>query len=74
MEIKYLKRAARLLKRYYVNGEALDLSKDVLWVSVGQMVVVLPATKVECLKKILLFGLARASRVRTRQSGQIFFA
>ena len=48
---KYLKRAARLLNRYYVNREALDLSKDVLWVSVGQMVAALPATKVECLKK-----------------------
>ena len=46
MEIKYLKRAARLLKRYYVNGEALDLSKDVLWVSVGQRAAKLRAFKV----------------------------
>ena len=31
MEIEYLKSAARLL-----NKEGLDLSKEVLWVSVGQ--------------------------------------
>ena len=36
-EIKYLKSAARLLNRDYVNRKSLDLSIKVLQVSVGQM-------------------------------------
>ena len=36
MEIKYIKIAATLLDRDYVNKGGLDLSKEVLWVSVGQ--------------------------------------
>ena len=36
MEIKYVKIAARLLNRNWVNKRGLDLSKEVLWVSVGQ--------------------------------------
>ena len=35
MEMKYIKKAARLLNRDYVNRRGLDLSKEVLWVSVG---------------------------------------
>ena len=47
MEIKYLKSAATLLDRDYVNRRGLDLSKEVLWVSVGQRAAELPAVKVE---------------------------
>ena len=35
-EIKYVKTAARLSNRDYVNKGGLDHSKEVLWVSVGQ--------------------------------------
>ena len=35
MEIEYIKNAARLLNRDWVNRGGLDLSKEVLWVSVG---------------------------------------
>ena len=46
MEIKYLKSAARLLNRYYVNRRGLDLFKEVLWISVGQRGAELLAVKV----------------------------
>ena len=36
MEIEYLKSAARLLGRDYVNRGCLDPSKKVLWVCTGQ--------------------------------------
>ena len=45
-EIKYTKSAARLLNRVWVNKRGLDLSKDVLWVSVGQLAAKLQAVKV----------------------------
>ena len=45
MEIKYVKSAARLLIRDWVNRRGLDLSKEVLWVSVGQKAAELPAIK-----------------------------
>ena len=51
MEITYVKNAARLLDRNWVNKNDLDLSKEVLWVSVGQRAAELPAIKVEVLKK-----------------------
>ena len=46
MEIKYIKSAARLLDRDWVNKGGLDLSKEVLWVSVGQLAAKLQAVKV----------------------------
>ena len=46
MEIKYIKSASRLLDRHYVNRGGLDLSKEVLWVSVGQRAKELLAVKV----------------------------
>ena len=46
MEIKYFKSPARLLNRDYFNKRGLDLSKEVLWVSVGQRVTDLRAVKV----------------------------
>ena len=51
MEIKYIKSAARVLNRDCVNKRGLDLSKEVLWVYVGQMTAELPAIKVGGLKK-----------------------
>ena len=35
MEIAYLKSAARLLNRDWANRTGLDLSRELLWVSVG---------------------------------------
>ena len=45
MEIKYIKSAARLLNKYCVNKEDSDLSKEVLWVSVDQLVAKLKGVK-----------------------------
>ena len=46
MEMKYIKSAAKVLNRDCVNKGGLDLSKNVLWVSVGQGAVDLRAVKV----------------------------
>ena len=46
MEIEYIKSAARVLNRDCVNKGGLDLSKEVLCVSVGQRASDLPAVKV----------------------------
>ena len=51
-EIKYVRSAARLLDKDCVNKEGLDLSKEVLWVFVGQRIAELPGIKVGGLKKI----------------------
>ena len=51
MEIKYIKSASRLLDRVWVNKGGLDLSKEVLWVSVGSRAAELPAIEVGGLKK-----------------------
>ena len=51
MEIKYIKSAARLLDRDWVNKAGLDLFKEALWVSVGQRAAELPAIKVGGLRK-----------------------
>ena len=51
MGIKYIKSAARVLNRNCVNTRGLDLSKNVLWVSVGQGAADLRAVKVGGLKK-----------------------
>ena len=45
-EIKYIKNTARVLDRNCVNKGGLDLSKEVLWVSVGQRAADLRAVKV----------------------------
>ena len=73
MEMKYIKSAAKVLNRDCVNKGGLDLSKNVLWVSVGQRAADLRAVKVGGLKKIRPFGLARATRVRDRPRGRFFF-
>ena len=51
MEIKFPKSATRLLNRVCEGRQGLDLSKEVLWVSVDQMAAELPAGKVGGLKK-----------------------
>ena len=71
--MKYVKSAARLLDRNCVNKGGLDLSKEVLWVSVGQRAAELRAVKVGGQQKILPIGPARAKRVRTGPIGRIFF-
>ena len=73
MEIKSIKSAARLLNINFVNKRSLDLSKEVLWVSVGQRAAELWAVKVGGWNKILPSGPARAKRVRTGPLGRIFF-
>ena len=70
--MKYLKSTARLLHRNYVNKRGLDLSKEVLWVSVGQFATKLQAVRVGALKKVLSPGAALANQVRTGPSSRIF--
>ena len=70
-EIKYVKSVARVLDRIWVNKGGLDLSKKVLWDSVGQRAAVLQAVKVGGQKKILPISPARAIRVRTGAIGRI---
>ena len=72
-EIKYIKSAARLLDRVWVNKGGLDLSKEVLWVFVGQRTAELPAIKVGGLKKILPSGPVRTRITRAGPFGRIFF-
>ena len=47
MEVKYVKSDARLLNRELVNKKGLDLSKEVLLVSVDQRAADLQAVKVK---------------------------
>ena len=65
MEMKYIKSAARVLDRNCVNKGGLDLSKEVLWVSVGQRAADLQAVKVGGLKKILPRGPSRTTQVQS---------
>ena len=51
MEIKYVKSVARVLDRNWVNKGGLDLSKEVLWDSVGQRAKEVQAIKVAGEKK-----------------------
>ena len=51
MEIKYIESAFRVLDRDFVNKGGLDLSKEVLQVSVGQRAADLRAVKVGGQKK-----------------------
>ena len=56
MEIKYINSATRILNRNCVNKGGLDLSKNVLWVSVGQRAADLRAVKVGGQRKIQPIG------------------
>ena len=51
MEMRYINSASRLLDRNNVNRRGLDLSEELLWISVGQRVAKLPAIKIGGLKK-----------------------
>ena len=73
MEMNCIKSASRLLTIDCVKKVGLDLSKEVLWVSVGQRAAVLQAVKVGGKKRILPISPARAIRVRTGAIGRIFF-
>ena len=70
MEIKYVKSAARLLDRDSVNRKGLDLSKEVLWVSVGQRAAELRAVKVGGQQKILPISQVRTRFARARAAPQ----
>ena len=59
MGMKYLKNTARLLDWDYVNRRGWDLSKEVVWVSVGQKAAELPDIKVGSLKKYSAIQLFR---------------
>ena len=73
MEIKYIKSASRLLDRNWVNKRGLDLSKEVLWVSVGQRAAELPAIKVGGKKKFCqASGLVRTRFAHAGPIGRIF--
>ena len=50
-----------------------DVSKLVLWVSVGHRATELPDIKVRGLKKILPLSPSQASWVRTGQRGRLFY-
>ena len=71
--MKYVKSAARLLDRDCVNKEGLDLSKEVLWVSVDQRAAELQAVKVGGQKNFLPIGPVRTRIARAGQIGRIFF-
>ena len=74
MEVKYVKSTARLLNRHCFNKRGLDLSKEVLWVSVCQRAVELQAVKVEGQNKILLISPVQIRFARARPIGKIFFS
>ena len=72
MEIEYLKSAATLLDRDCVDRRGLDLSKEVLWISVGQRAAELQAFKVGGQQKILPISQVRTRFARAGLIGRIF--
>ena len=73
MEIKCVKSATRLLDRIWVNKGGLDLSKEVLWVSVGQRAAEIRAVKVGGQRKNLPAGPVRTRFACAGLLGRIFF-
>ena len=73
MEIKYIKSDAKLLNRDWVNKGGLDLSKNILLVSVGQREAELQAVKVGGLKKNSVGGRFWTRVACAEPNGQIFF-
>ena len=71
MGIKCIKSDARHID--CVNKRGLDLSKEVLWVSVGQRAAVLQAVKVGGQKKILLLSLVQACFAHAKLNSRIIF-
>ena len=72
MVTKHHKSAARILDRDCINRRGLDLSKEVLWVSVYQRAADLPAVKVGGQKKFLPSGPVRTRFARAGPLGRIF--
>ena len=72
MEIKYIKSAFTLLNKNWVNKRGLYLSKEVLWVSVGQRAAELWAVKLGGQQKILPIGQVRARFALAGLIGKIF--
>ena len=64
MEMKYNESAARVLTRNCVNKKGLDLSKEVLWVSVGQRTADFRVVKVGDQQKVLPIGPVRTRFAR----------
>ena len=73
MEIECVKSATRLLNRIWVNKGGLDLSKEVLWVSVGQRAADLRAVKVGGQQKILPISPRAGEAGSNRAARQNFF-
>ena len=73
MKLGHFESTTRVLKRTWINKRGLDLSKEVLWVSVGQKAAELPAIKVWSLKNIVPLSPAWASQGRTGSSGRTFY-
>ena len=73
MVTKHHKSAARILDRDCINRRGLDLSKEILWVSLYQRAADLPAVKVGGQKKILPSGPFRTRFARAGPFGRIFF-
>ena len=71
--MKYVKSAAKPLDRNCVNKEGLNLSKEVLWVSVGQREAELRAVKVRGGKRILPSSPVRTRLTRAWADRQNFF-
>ena len=72
MEIKYIESTGRLLDRDWVNKRGSDLSKEVLWVSVGQRAADLWAVKVGGQQKILPISPVRTRFARAGLIGRTF--
>ena len=69
MEIKCLKSATTLLNRVSVEQQGLDLSKEVLWVSVCQRAAKLPGGKVGGFEK----KFCHAAGFETGRAAEFFF-
>ena len=71
--MKYVKSAARLLDRNCVNKRGLDLSKEVLWVSVGQRAAEIRAVKIGGQKKFCRSARFEPSLPAQGRSAEFFF-
>ena len=72
MEIEYIKSAAKVLNKDYINRRGLDLFKNILWVSIDQEAADLLAVKVGGQKKLLPIGQVRNRFARNGPIGRIF--
>ena len=72
MEIRCNKNGDRLLNIDCVNKRGLDLSKEVLWVSIGQRAAVLLAVEVGGQKKFCRSALRGQSRFEPGRLAEFF--